>query len=256
VRKLAAIAAGLALGLAGCGAGPGTGGGDDALLILAASDLHAAFAEIETRYEAATGQPLTILFGSTGNIAMQIANGAPADLFFAANESFLDRLADADRIDSETRVVYAYGRLAIVWDPARDEPREVADLADAAFTTIAIGNPEHAPYGVAAGEALRSAGVWERVRPRLVYGENVAHALHFVRTGNADAGIIALGLVLGPAPLPHRVVPASAHAPLRQAAAVIRDSPRAPAARQFLDYVTGPKGQEILHRYGFDPPGG
>jgi molybdate transport system substrate-binding protein len=245
----------IGLGIAGCAEGRNAadrGAGD--VLVFAASDLQAAFAEVEARYEAATGQGLTIVFGSTGNLATQIAHGAPADLFFAANESFLDGLEAAGRIADDTRIVYAMGRLAIIWRPTLEPPPDVGALARPEFGTIAIGNPEHAPYGIAGREALRAAGVWDQVLRRLVYGENIAQTLQFVLTGNADAGLVALGLVLGPDPIPHVVVPETAHTPLRQAAAVVRDSPRALAARGFLDFVMMAEGQEILRRYGFDPP--
>jgi molybdate transport system substrate-binding protein len=107
---------------------------------------------------------------------------------------------------------------------------------------------------MAAREALQRAGVWEQVVPRLVFGENIAQTYQFVRTGNADAGVVALGLVLGPDPWPHVVVPDTEHSPLRQAAAVLRASTRPDHALAFLDFVSGPEGQEILGRYGFDPP--
>ncbi len=245
----------ICLGLAGCGdEGRAAAGDGEDILVFAAADLQAAFGEVEQRFESETNQGVTIVFGSTGNMASQIANGAPADLFFAANESFLDRLGAEGRIDSESRRIYAMGRLAIVWRPEVREPGSVVDLRDSAFGTIAIANPEHAPYGIAGREALRAAGVWDQVEPRLVLGENIAQTLQFVRTGNADAGIVALGLVLGPNARSHVVISESAHSPLRQAAAVIAGSPRAAGATRFLEFVTGPAGQEILARFGFDPP--
>jgi molybdate transport system substrate-binding protein len=245
--------------LLGCGGGrepePARAGGEATpVLVFAASDLQAAFSEIEAEFEAATGERLTVVFGSTGNLAAQITSGAPADVFFAANERFLDGLSAAGRIEEESRRVYALGRLALVWRAETEGPGSVGDLARPAFRTIAIANPEHAPYGMAAREALRTAGVWEAVNPRLVYGENIAQALQFVQSGNADAGVVALGLVLGPRYRPHRVVPDTEHAPLRQAAAVVRGSPRADAARRLLGFVTAPEGRAILARYGFDPP--
>lgn len=225
-----------------------------AVLVLAAADLQGALGEIAAQFEEETGQTVRLVFGSTGNLTTQIENGAPADLFFAANESFMDRLAAAGLVEDGTRRIYALGRLALVARSGTVPPPDLGSLASPRFGTIAIANPEHAPYGTAAREALRRAGVWSRVQPRLVLGENVAQTYQFVRTGNADAGIVALALVEGSADAEHVLIPDSLHAPLRQAAGAIRGSPRAPAARRFLDFVTGSEGQAILRRYGFVPP--
>ena len=259
-RSLLVLLLCLATGIAGCGgdrpqASRATPEADaEPLLILAAADLQAAFAEVATRYEEQTGQTVRMVFGSTGNLTAQIENGAPADLFFAANEGFLDRLAAGGLIVEDSRRPYALGRLALVWDTAAPPPATLADLARPAYGTIAIANPEHAPYGMAAREALQAVGVWERVVPRLVQGENIAQTYQFVQTGNADAGLVALGLVMGPESRPHLLIPDSLHAPLRQAAAVIRSGANAAEARRFLDFVTGAEGREILGRYGFAVP--
>jgi molybdate transport system substrate-binding protein len=226
----------------------------DTLQLFAASDLQAAFAELVPRYESSASVRVRVSFGSTGNLTTQIENGAPVDLFFAAGESYLDRLAGAGLIEPATRRVYARGRLALVWDSAAPPPAGIADLARPEYRTLAIANPEHAPYGMAARQALQAAGVWDRVQKRLVLGENIAQTYQFVLTGNADAGLVALGLVVGGKPRAHLLVPDSLHAPLRQAAAVLKSSPRAAAARSFLDYVMSADGQEILRRYGFERP--
>jgi molybdate transport system substrate-binding protein len=250
----------LLLGLAACGgeaAGSGAGRGAepaDTLLVDAASDLQAAFAELVPRYEAASGVRVQVAFGSTGNLTTQIENGAPADLFFAASESYLDRLAAAGLIDPGTRRVYARGRLALVWDSTVHAPASVAELARPEYRTVAIANPEHAPYGMAAREALQAAGAWDRVRRRLVLGENISQTYQFVRTGNAEAGIVALSLVVGGEPRAHLLIPDSLHAPLLQAAVVLKASRHAAAARAFLDFVVGAEGQALLRRYGFERP--
>lgn len=255
--RLATAVLALCAALSGCGGdrtGADAAGDASPVLVFAASDLQTALEEIRSRYEEESGRDVTLVFGSTGNFTTQILNGAPADLFFAANESFLDRLVAAGLVRDETRRVYARGRLALVWRAAVRPLAAVADLARPGLETAAIANPEHAPYGVAAREALQAAGVWERVRPRLVYGENVAQTHQLVSTGNADAGIVALSLVLGAEPRPHVVVPESQHAPLRQSAAVLRGSERPEEALRFLEFVSSPEGQEILRRYGFGPP--
>jgi molybdate transport system substrate-binding protein len=229
-------------------------GAAEPLLVLAASDLQAAFVEIAERFETDEGIPLRLVFGSTGNLTAQIEHGAPGDVFFAANESFIHRLERTSQLVDGTRRVYALGQLALVWRTGAPEPDGSAALARPDYGTVAIANPEHAPYGTAAREALTAAGIWTEVAPRLVLGENVAQALQFVTTGNADAGIVALGLVVGPNHRPHRLVPGEMHAPLRQGAAVLGVSTRTEEALRLLDFVSGPPGQEILSRFGFLPP--
>jgi molybdate transport system substrate-binding protein len=251
-----ALLGGAALAVAAaCG---GEGGGQaaeaEALLVLAAADLQAAMPELVAHYEATTGRRAEVILGSTGNLTSQIEQGAPGDVFLAANESFIDRLAGRDLILPESRRVYAIGPLVLVSAAGVPLPASVADLADAGYGTIAIANPEHAPYGMAAREAMQSAGVWDAVRPRLVMGENIAQALQFVRTGNADAGIVALGLVVQLPDMAHRLVDPGLHAPLRQTGAVLRGSARPADAAAFLDLVTGERGQAILQSHGFEPP--
>lgn len=252
------------LSLAGCGGGggesagdgPGDRAGDRAggvpILVFAAADLRDAFEELVELHRARGGLPPDLVLGSTGNLASQIENGAPADLFFAANESFLDRLDAAGRVVSGTRRIYAVGRLALVWKTGAPDPGGLEALGEGGWPVVAIANPEHAPYGMAAREALQSLGLWERVSPRLVLAENVAQALQFVQTGNADAGIVALGLVRGSAPRPHHVVPAELHQPLRQAAGILSNGPGRHKAGDFLELVMSTEGQEILQRHGFE----
>jgi molybdate transport system substrate-binding protein len=251
-RRLALL--GLLLALAGCDARRTDAGAP--LLVLAASDLQVALPEIAERYRAGTGQPVELVFGSTGNLTAQIEQGAPADLFFAANERFLDRLIEGGHVEAGTRAVYGVGRIVVVWPDGARAVTSLEALRDPAYGTVSIANPEHAPYGTAAREALVAAGLWDELRPRLVYGENVVQADQFVRTGNADAGIVALALVLGAEPRAHLPIDEALHAPLRQAAGVVRRSSRPETARAFLDHVMAPAGQETLRRYGFGPPGG
>jgi molybdate transport system substrate-binding protein len=248
------LAALLAL-TAGCGDRAAAGGSaGEPLLVLAAADLQAAMPDLVGAFRRATGGEVEVVLGSTGQLTSQIEQGAPGDLFLAANEAFIDRLAAGGRIVPETRRIYAIGPLVLVGAAGVPTPRTVAELADPRYVTIAIANPEHAPYGMAAREALQAAGVWDAVRPRLVLGENIAQALQFVRTGNADAGIIALGLVVQLPEMRYERVDPALHAPLRQTAAVLRDSGRPAEAAAFLDLLTGPEGRAILRRHGFELP--
>jgi len=244
----------LLLVVVGCPPGDGGPEEDAPLLVLGASDLLFAFEELLPLYEERTGERLDLVLGSTGNLTAQVRNGAPADLFFSANEAFLDDLIAAGKIDPDTRRVYAVGRLALVVPPGAMLPESPADLADRRFGTIAIANPEHAPYGWAAREAFRSLGVWDTVEPRLVLGESVSHALQFVRTGNADGGIVALSLVTGEGgeSVPYRVVDDGLHPQMRQVAGVLATTPHHERAEAFLKFVLSEEGQGILRRYGFE----
>jgi len=229
------------------------GDGVPSLLVLAASDLALAFDELADTFRARSGIALTPIFGSSGNLAAQISAGAPADLFFAADESFIDRLIGEGAVDATSRVVYAYGRLALVAPAGRKVPDGVRALADPRYAVVAIANPDHAPYGRAAREALEAAGVLGEVEPRLVFADNVRHALQFATSGNVDVAMVSVGLLPPGARGPHTVVPEAWHAPLRQVAGVVQGSARGPEARAFLDFVVSAAGQEILVRYGFEP---
>jgi molybdate transport system substrate-binding protein len=222
--------------------------------VLAASDLQVALPEVAAGFHARTGIAVELVFGSTGNLATQIENGAPADLFLAANESFVHRLDRGGHTDPASKRIYAVGRLAIAWPRGTPEPAGLASLSSPAYRTLAIANPEHAPYGAAAREALHEVGVWDTLARRLVLAENVAQVLQFVRSRNADAGIVALGVALGQPDVPHRVVDAHLHAPLLQAGVVLRRSERPAEAAALLDELARGEGQAILRRFGFDPP--
>jgi molybdate transport system substrate-binding protein len=254
-RLLAAILLATILLLTACGS-DGEEAGAGPLLVLAASDLAFAFDELVPLYEARTGDSVAVVLGSTGNLAAQLRHGAPGDLFFSANQSFLDGLIDAGRIEPTSRSLYAIGRVAVVVPRGRPTPTGPEAIDDPALRVIAIANPDHAPYGLAAREVLEGLGLWAGVEPRLVLGENVAHTLQFVRTGNADLGIVALSLLRGAPgePLPHFLLDGALHRPLRQVAGVVTTSHRADRARAFLGFVLSSQGREILARYGFELP--
>jgi molybdate transport system substrate-binding protein len=193
--------------------------------------------------------------GSTGNLARQIGHGAPADVFFAANESFVDDLRAAGAVIPQTRALYAQGRIVLaVLKKSLLVVRELGDLLKPEVRRVAIANPAHAPYGRAAQEALERAGVWENVKPKLVYGENIRHALQFVETGAVEAGIVALSIADAPgiryAPIDPRL-----HTPLNQVAAVVKRSPHPDLGAAFIQFVNGAEGRPILKRYGFLLPG-
>jgi molybdate transport system substrate-binding protein len=225
------------------------------LTVFAASDLTFALKEIATAFEQTMKVKVTLVFGSTGNLAKQIEHGAPADVFFSANQSFLDDLAGRKAIITQTRALYAQGRIVLITARASG-PRlgDLRELLGERVRRVAIANPAHAPYGRAAEEALRTAGLWEALKPKLVYGENIRQALQYVETGAAQAGIVALSVANVPSVHVTSIDPAL-HKPLNQAAAVVSRSARPEMGLAFLQFVNGPAGREVMKRYGFLLPG-
>lgn len=234
--------------------------GDDApptepappLKIAAAADLAKAFEEVGAAYARRGGPKPSFSFGSSGLLAKQIQEGAPFDVFAAANVSYIDDLAAKGALLADTKALYGRGRI-VVWtrkDPARSAPRTLAELAEARFVKVAIANPEHAPYGKAAKEALIKAGVWEAVTTRVVFGENVQQALQYAETGNADAAIVALSLALRSTG-DYFPIDENLHSPLDQAMAVCASSRRKDEAKAFIAFVNGAEGRTIMQRFGF-----
>jgi molybdate transport system substrate-binding protein len=172
---------------------PATAAEPPTLTVFAAADLAFAFRELAPRFERSHAVKVTLVLGSTGNLAKQIEHGAPADVFFAADQTFVDTLLARGALIAETRALYAQGRIVLATARVAG-PRltALAQLAEARIRRVAIANPGHAPYGRAAEQALRAGGVWDAVKPKLVYGENVRQALQYVESGAAEAGIVAL----------------------------------------------------------------
>ncbi|MCL4867738.1 MAG: molybdate ABC transporter substrate-binding protein [Anaerolineae bacterium] len=225
------------------------------LLVAAASDLQFAFTEVGQAFEAETGHKVIFTFGSTGNLTTQIENGAPFDILAAANVSFVDRLTAQGLTIPETQQLYAQGRIVLVVNRQSGvQATELTDLLDPAISRIAIANPTHAPYGLAAQEALEKVGVWATIQDKLVLGENVSQTLQFVQTGDAPVGIVALSIADVPE-VTGTLLPAELHEPINQALAVIKSTPREEIARAFIAFVGSDQGREIMKRYGFLLPG-
>jgi molybdate transport system substrate-binding protein len=241
--------------IAGCQAGGvPVGGSPVTLTVSAASDLGPAFREIGALFEDQTGIKTNFNFGSTGQLAQQIEQGAPVDLFAAADVAHISDLEAKGRIAPDTKKVYALGRITL-WTRA-DSPlriERVEDLLQPEVKRVAIANPDHAPYGVAARQALQSAGIWEKIQDRLVMGENVQQALQYAQTGNVDAAIVPLSLSDQDGGR-WTLIPSEQHQPIVQALAVIQGTAHEREARLFADFITGPQGQEVLRRHNFSPP--
>jgi molybdate transport system substrate-binding protein len=225
------------------------------LTVSAAADLKYAFEEIGKLFEQETGNKITFNFGSTGQLAQQIERGAPVDLFAAANQSFIEELDQKGLIVSNTKKLYGRGRITL-WtrEDSKLNLKDIKDLSKAGVKRVAIANPDHAPYGIAAREALQSSGIWEAVQPKLVLGENVRQTQQYAETGNVDAAIVALSLsVLKPGRW--ELIPDNLHKPLDQMLAVIKKTTHEPQARQFGDFINGDKGRPLMRKYGFVLPG-
>jgi molybdate transport system substrate-binding protein len=225
------------------------------LTVSAAADLTFAFQEMGKLFAQETGTKVIFNFGSTGQLTQQIEQGAPVDLFAAANVAFIEELERQGLILPDTKALYARGRITL-WTRA-DSPlpiERVEDLIRPEVKWIAIANPAHAPYGMAAREALQSAGIWEKVQARLVLGENVRQTLQYAETGNVEVAIVALSLGIQSEGR-WVLIPQELHQPIDQALAVIKGTPYERQTRQFASFITDPRGRSIMRKYGFILPG-
>lgn len=229
--------------------------GDQALLVAGASDLRPAFEEIAALFTARTGHEIVFDFGSSGQLAQRIIEGAPVDVYASASVSYVHEVLASGRGDPATTATYGFGRI-VIWSRTEEWNgwKTLEDLAadpDARF--LAIANPDHAPYGQAARQALESAGLWDQLESRLVYGENISDTMRLADTGDADAALIAFSLAIAAGDRGEWVLVDDArHEPLEQALVVITVDPeRRPAAAAFAEFVNGPQGREVMTRYGF-----
>ena len=227
--------------------------------VAAASDLTYAMNEIAANFEKATGCTVHLSMGSSGNFLTQIENGAPFDVFFSADIAYPKKLESEGLAAPGSTYLYAIGKI-VLWtanDSRVDVGKGFAALRNPSVKKIAIANPEHAPYGRAAEEALRQSGVYDAVKDRLVLGENISQAAEFVESGNADAGILALSVVLSPAMKDKGRawnIPENLYTPIQQGVLAVRAAANPQGARQFLDYIKMPSTAALLERYGFTLP--
>jgi molybdate transport system substrate-binding protein len=239
---------------------------DKTLRVAAASDLKFVLPLLLAQFQQESGIKTEANFGSSGNFARQIRQGLPVDLFMSADESWVEHLAQAGFTRSlrsaagavrDRGVIYALGRIALY------VPRDSTLSLDTALAGLqagwkqvvkfALANPEHAPYGRAAREALEKLGLWELIKPKLVLGENIAQATQFVATGAAQAGITALSLALAPQVAQlgrHVALPAELHSPLRQRMVLTQSAP--PHAQQLYAFLQTPQARTLFKKYGFE----
>ncbi len=199
---------------------------------------------------------VNVVLGSSGKFTQQIVNGAPYDLFFSADMEY-PRWLQAENLTASDVRAYARGRL-VLWSATRDARRlTLQDLTDPGIRKIAIANPKLAPYGARAQQALERAGVWTKVRDKLVYGENISQAAQFADTGAADVAFIAMSQIFSPE-LKNRgsyfAIPEQLHAPLDQGFVILKRAAGNPLAAAFADYILSPPARDIFKSHGYAPP--
>jgi molybdate transport system substrate-binding protein len=222
--------------------------------VAAAANLTDAFTELAKEYTSRTGNKVVFSFGATADLARQIENNAPFDLFASADVENVERLAKKGLLSDGTQRLYARGRL-VLWSPpgARKVVVKLEELSNSDVERIGIAKPDIAPYGRASVEALKALSLWEKVEPKVVYGQNVSLVRQFAATGNVDAAFIPKALVRA-GDTNTIDVDENLHQPINQAMAIIKASPRQEEARRFLDFVMSPEAQALLERYGYRKP--
>lgn len=224
------------------------------IIIAAAIDLKFAMDEIVTGFTNNNpNNEVEVIYGSSGKFNTQIQQGAPYDLYFSADISYPRELAKKGFAATDA-TPYAVGRL-VIWSNCQDASKMTMNsLADPNIVHIAIANPKHAPYGKRAEEALRYAGLWEKVSSKLVFGENISHTAQFVQTGNAQVGIIALSLAVGPE-LANKggyyLIPDKMHQPLEQGYVITKRGSGKPLAKAFAAFMSSKQSRAVMTKYGF-----
>ena len=241
-----------------CGCYTRTSGERDSkeITVAAAANLTDAFEELGKRFTSQTGIKVVYSFGSTADLTKQIENGAPFDVFAAADIEHIDELNTKGFVISDTRILYARGRL-VAWIPASTHApiTRIEDIGSPDVKTIAIAKPDLAPYGKASVEALRALNLWSQIESKVVYGSNVSQTRQYGSTGNADVAFIPLSLVKQNEGR-YIEVDASLHQPIDQALAVVKASSKQEQSRRFTDYIMSADGQAVLKEYGYSKPAG
>ena len=229
--------------------------------IAAASSLQFALKEIQTAFTSETGHSLHISYGSSGNFKRQIEQGAPFELFLSADEDYVIALHQLGRT-RDAGVVYALGRIVVFapQDSLLSVDAELLGLSElleqGRLQRFAIANPNHAPYGRAAQQALMTVDLWDSIKPDLVLGENASQATQFATSGSSQGGILPYSMVLAPAIMRQgssQLLPAGWHQPISHRMVLLKRA--GDTAKRFYQYLQTPTAQNIFLQYGFDSPG-
>lgn len=229
------------------------------ITVAAAADLQFAMQDVSARFQKESGKTVTVSYGSSGNFFQQLQNGAPFDMFFSANLDYAKKLQTAGLTEPGSYYEYATGKI-VLWVPNEskiDLNSGIKVLLDPSVKKIAIANPQHAPYGQAAVAAVQKENIYDKVKDKLVLGENISQTASFVASGSADIGIVALSLVVSPNLKDkgrYVEVPSSEYPPIQQACVILRASKNKDAAQQFLAFVRTAAIADVLKKYGFDVP--
>jgi molybdate transport system substrate-binding protein len=223
--------------------------------VAAAADLTRAFEELGSAFEAKTGITPVFTFGSSGLLAKQIAQGAPFALFAAASREYVDQAVDSGRCDRASMIVYARGQIG-VWTPnGIAPPAKLEELTDPRFEHVAIANPDHAPYGKAAKQALQSTHVWDALENRIVLGDSVLATMQMAQSRSAQSAIVARSLAIVTDGGTFMPIDPTLYDPLDQALVLCGKGDETDAARELSTFVMSASGREIMTRYGFVLPG-
>jgi molybdate transport system substrate-binding protein len=259
-RRTLLASLGAALVAAGCGSSVEPPAARGRVRVAAAADMNVVLSELITRFGGSHDVDVSVSYGSSGTFYAQLLNQAPFDLFLSADVAYPNQLAARGLTLPRSEFTYAIGRLAL-WAPP-SSPLDVEHdglqaLTHASVAHVAIANPEHAPYGRAAVAAMQAAGVYDRARPKLVVGENVAQAMQFVQSGSADAGIVALSQAFAPAVKGRGrlfEIPASTYPRMEQGGTILKWAADVDAARALRGFLLSADGQAIFTQYGFFLP--
>ncbi len=228
-------------------------GGPVTIRVAAASDLAKAFTDVGAAFEKQSGNKIVFDFGSSGLLAKQIEQGAPFQLYAAANKAFAEQVVKAGKCDASTMALYSRGRV-VLWSK-NGSPAKLADLADPKYQRIGIANPDHAPYGRAAKQAMEKAGIYDAVKGRLVLAENVLAAMTYAKEGSVDVTFAALSLAIANDAKGYLAVEPDLHDPLEQTMVVCGSGKATEAAKQFAKFIVGDQGRAIMEKFGFSTTG-
>ncbi len=243
----------LFLVIAACSSKSGDPKGAQTVRVAAASDLARAFTDVGKEFEKATGTKIVFDFGSSGLLAKQIEQGAPFQLYAAANRAFAEQVVKSGKCDASSLALYSRGRV-VLWSKS-GAPAKLTDLTDPKYKRIGLANPDHAPYGKAAQQALEKAGVYDAVKDRLVLTENVQQAMTYAKEGSVDIAFVALSLAIANESKTYLPIELDLHDPLEQTLVVCGSGPATERARELAKFIIGDKGRAIMEGYGFSTTG-
>jgi molybdate transport system substrate-binding protein len=224
--------------------------------IAAAADLRYAMDEVVKAFKKSNpGANVEVIYGSSGNAFTQISNGAPFDVYFSADIVYPQKLKEAGLTLTDPKL-YAIGRI-VLWSASLDVSKGLSVLADKPKIKIATANPEHAPYGQRSVEALKFYRLYQSVEKQLIYGENISQAAQFCLSGNSEAGLIALSLVLSPSMSnqgKYFLIDDKSHRPLEQAYVILNHAKGNKAAFAFTEFISSRPARLLFEKYGFTLP--